>query len=472
MSFPVALRPIRSGLARTLLSTAIVVAAVTLTPGAASATPVLTVTRGAPAVSTTFTTATAGEGILDVTVSAPGVSWGTAGSESAVVSLSVDGRYQSDIVVMSSAPVARSLALGSLSAGTHTLGAVFSADRSPAGAQSATLDVTAVRVITSLEADYTALAHEPILYGRELSKSTPFANATTDTPLLAWHEATASSTPGNTILEYSVVWSNEDGGTAPPALMARWGRTTDIEWIYRVEVDANGVTVPGTAVFQGANHATKSFAGALEGAHPILETCTANNNVCDTKVNDPMRFALDTAQTRVATRARESLMDANPWTYWVMAQEMIREGQIESSSDPATSALGDQRAYLYIEIKKQTEGPNSGNSWVGVAIGVRLKSDRSVLYRSDHSTSGWAIQRDVPAATTVELPVGTTAADIASIEAIRTTSGSKDSGVSVTMTAVNRALLLNMGYFPQASFVTWNGPVSLSPSSPTAVLWP
>jgi hypothetical protein len=455
-----------------LLSAFIVVAALTVLPAVANSAPTLTVVRGAPAVSATFAAATTGEGILDVTVSAPGVSWGTVGSESAVVSLSVDGRYQSDIVVMSSTPTPRSVSLGSLSSGTHTLSAIFATDRSPAGAQSATLDVTAVRVVGTTDPNYVPLAHAPILYGRELSKKIPFANAITDTPLLAWHEATAAPTPGDTVLEYSVVWSNEDGGTAPPALMARWGRTTDIEWIYRVEVDANGLTVPGSAVFQGANHATKSFGGNLEGDHPILETCTANNNVCDTKVNDPMRFALDAEQTRAPARSRESLMDANAWTYWAMAQEMIREGQVESPSDPATSALGDQRTYLYVEFKKQTQGPNAGNSWVGVAIGVRLTGDPGQLYRSDHLTSGWAIQRDLPAATTIELPTGTTAADVASIEAIRTTSGSKDNGVAVTVTAIDRGFFLDAGYLPQASFVEWNGSANLTPASPTAVLWP
>ena len=465
-------RSISVRLAHLLLPLVVGAATVSLVPIAAGAAPVLTVVRGAAAVSTTFTAATAGEGVLDVTVSAPGVSWGTAGAESAVASLSVDGRYQSDLVVTSATPVARSVALGSLSAGQHTLSAVFASDRSPAGAQSATLDITGVRVVAAADPSYAALAHAPILYGRMLSKKTPFENATTDTPLLAWHESTAASTPGDTVLEYSVVWSNEDGGTSPPALMARWGRTTDIEWIYRVEVDANGVTVPGTGVFQGANHATKSFGGTLEGAHPILQTCTSNNNVCDTKVSDPMRFALDAEQTRVATRARESLMDANPWTYWVMAQEMIREGQVESPSDPATSALGDQRTYLYLEIEKQTEGPNDGSSWVGVAIGVRLQADPSILYRSDHSTSGWAIQRDLPAATTVELPAGTTASDIASIEAIRSTSGRKDTGAAVTMTAINRGFFLDAGYIPQASFVTWSGSVTLTQSTPTATIWP
>jgi hypothetical protein len=46
-------------------------------------------------------------------------------------------------------------------------------------------------------------------------------------------------------LQYSIIWSNEDGGTNTPQLMARWGRSTDIEWIYRVEVDQNANRVPG-----------------------------------------------------------------------------------------------------------------------------------------------------------------------------------------------------------------------------------
>jgi hypothetical protein len=429
----------------------------------------LTVVRGGADTSTTVTLASAGEAIVDLTVSAPGVSWASAGSESAVVSLSVDGRYQSDLVVTSDQPTARTVAVGFRSAGPHTLSAHFAADRSPAGATSAKIVVDAVREMTVTDPAYVAMANAPILYGRQLTKSTPFANATTDTPLLAWHEATAAATPGNTVLEYSVVWSNEDGGTAAPALMARWGRTTDIEWVYRVEVDSNAQPVPGTEVFQGANHATKPFGGTYEGAHPLLQTCTSNNNMCDSKVTDPMRFALDAEQTRVTTRARESLMDANPWTYRVMAQEMVREGQVEVPSDPATAAMGDQRTYLYVELKKQTGGANDGNSWIGVALGVRLVGDPT-LYRSDHLTAGWAIQRDLPAATTVELPAGTTPANIAQVVAIRTPSGSKDTGAAVTVTSINRGFFLDATYTPQASFLSWTGSVTITQASPTAVL--
>ncbi len=41
-------------------------------------------------------------------------------------------------------------------------------------------------------------------------------------------------------LRYSVVFSNEDGGTPPDRLMATWGRLTDLEYVYGVELDADG----------------------------------------------------------------------------------------------------------------------------------------------------------------------------------------------------------------------------------------
>ena len=37
-----------------------------------------------------------------------------------------------------------------------------------------------------------------------------------------------------------MIFTNEDGGTATDRLMATWGRTTDIEYVYGAEVDAQG----------------------------------------------------------------------------------------------------------------------------------------------------------------------------------------------------------------------------------------
>jgi hypothetical protein len=423
--------------------------------------------RGAHAHSVTVTTSAAGEALLGLTASAPGADWSKPGKESAVVSIQVDGRYASDLVIGSAAPTSYKLALGHLDGGRHRLAFSFAGDRSPAGAQRAVLQALRVELVTPGDAGYTALRHAPVVYGRTLAElGGPFQNATTDTPLVAWHEESAATAPGHKVLEYSLVWSNEDGGTDTPALMARWGRSTDIEWIYHLEVDENGNRVPGTAVYQAPNHETLPFAGTFEGDHPLLETCTSNNNMCD-KVDGPMRFFLAADQTRPVDRAREQLMDVNPWTYQVMAKELQREGKIEQPSSPSTPAVGDQRTYLYIEVDKDTANPRQ----MGLTVGVRLRGDPT-LYRSDHGEPSWSVERDVPAATTVELPAGTTPADIAQVIAIRQPMSNPDTGASETVTAVNRTFFLDQDYLPQQSFFSWHEtPVTLTPTQPEFTLF-
>ncbi len=170
-----------------------------------------------------------------------------------------------------------------------------------------------------------------------------------------------------------MVWSNEDGGTgARRPLMAQWGRTTDIEWIYRVEVDAKGRRVAGSGVFQSPNHGTTVFRGRYDGTHPLLQTCTSNNNVCDARAlerqrqtADPMRFALSTRAVLGAAQPREHEMDINPWTYQVMGREMVREDKVDRPApDPSTAALADQRTYLYLALNhdalRRRVGPRRG----------------------------------------------------------------------------------------------------------------
>ncbi|GAB2622074.1 hypothetical protein GCM10027168_62560 [Streptomyces capparidis] len=408
-----------------------------------------------------------GEAVLTVTSRAPGVSWQTAGSESAVVSAFVDGRHATDIVIPSDRPVERSFTLGRLTAGPHQLRLRFAADRSPAGATEALLTGLRVRVHPGRTAQGLVQRHAPIMYGRDLPElGGRFQSATTDTPLLAYHEVLPAAAPGHKVLQYTVIWSNEDGGTNSPALMARWGRTTDIEWAYRVEVDAEGDRVPGTAVYQASDHRTLPFTGTYEGDRPRLETCTSNNNMCDT-VDNPMRFSLSPDQTLPAGQPREHLMDTNPWTYPVMAQEMLREGRVESPPDPATFEVGDQRTYLYIAIA-HTASPADQTGNIGLAVGVRLKG-RDTLYTSHHGVPAGSVTRDGTAATTVELPVGTGPSDIAEIVALR--SPVTETGASLSVTRVTRAFFLGEDYLPQASFAEWTGELVLTPAVPSAVVW-
>lgn len=432
----------------------------------------LTATRGQPAPTVEFVAPADGEGLVDLTVGAPGVRFDRPGAESAVLALRVDGRLAGHLVVTSQAPTRRRVALGPVTAGSHRLEIAF-VDESPAGAVSAVLDEVTPIVVPSTDPGYLTLRHAPVLYGRTNPElGSPFQNATTDVPLIAWHETQTATVPGNTVLEYSVVWSNEDGGTNSPALMARWGRTTDIEWIYRVEVDPAGEVVPGTAVFQGANHATTPFTGTYERDHALLQTCTSNNNLCQYQAGptaSPMRFHLAYGDTRPAQRAREYLMDRNPWTYQVMAWELLREGRVEVPSDPATPEVGDQRTYLWVEVDKDTLRTIPGER-AALAVGVRLFGDPTV-YRSDHGNPSWAIDRDLPAATTVELPESTTAADIEAIEVHRL-GLAPETSTAIRVTDLERAFFLDADYLPQASFASWHGEVVLQPGAETATVWP
>jgi hypothetical protein len=428
------------------------------------------VRRGEGAVRIPLRTRQAGEALVDVAAAAPGTDWSTAGAESAVVSIFVDGRYVTDLVVSGDTPTGRQFALGHLRAGAHLVQLRFAADRSAPASTRAVLSQLRVRTYPKASSDYLALRYAPVVYARTNPElGSPFQNAITDTPLLGWHEATPADTPGHTRLTYSVVWSNEDGGTDTPALMARWGRSTDIEWVYSVEVDEHGRRVAGSDYYQAADHQILRFAGRYEGDHALLQTCTANNNMCDTS-NGSMRFFLSSLQTRPADKAREYLMDINPWTYRIMAKEMLREHKIEPPSPVAalTPEVSDQRNYLYTVVTKQTAAFNDGDSWVGVAIGVRLRNGST--YLSNHQVPDWSIQRDIPAATTVELPAGTTVADIVEVTAQRVVSGT-DTGARVDVTSIGRGFFLGRDYLPGASFLSWNGDLTLTPDQPSATIW-
>ena len=92
-------------------------------------------------------------------------------------------------------------------------------------------------------------------------------------------------------------------------------------------------------------------------------------------------------------------------------------------------------------------------------------------YSSDHLVPDWSINRDVPAATTVELPIGTTPADVASVSVRRVPIGPTDNGSTLTVTDIDRAFLLGTDHLPQPSFVEWHGATQLTATAPSAELW-
>ncbi len=430
---------------------------------------------------TTFVAKKGGEALLDLTASAPGTDWGKAGSESAVVTVTLDGKYNQDVVLFAGEQsFTYQLALGTVSPGRHTVEVAFNKEKSPAGATGAQIHSLSTQVVSAKDPAALAYQYSPILYGRDLPEIPgQYENNYTDVPLIMYHTTSTDPASGNTTIEYTVIWSNEDGGTNTPALMARWGRSTDIEWIYRVTLDPQNKIV--SEFYQAPNHATLPFTGAKEGNHPLLQTSTSNNNL--TQVTDPAissgyRFFMDPSQTLPDNRAREVVMDENPWSYQIMAKELVREGKIEANPKPSTPEVSDQRNYLYIEIDKDTTyaTPPAPGTWVGTAVAVKLEGDHR-WYTSNHDIPDWSIQRDIPAATTVELPPGTTANDIEAIKvfAVPVDSNPNDtmpapSDYTIHFTDVNRAFFLDSNYLPGSSFIDWSGDVVLTPQNPEAIV--
>ncbi|WP_030441577.1 hypothetical protein [Actinoplanes subtropicus] len=92
------------------------------------------------------------------------------------------------------------------------------------------------------------------------------------------------------------------------------------------------------------------------------------------------------------------------------------------------------------------------------------------VYLSNHVDPTWSIQRDIPAATTVELPAGSTLDDIAAVSVHRVVVGT-DTGAPVDVTQLGRGFLLGSDYLPGPSQLNWTGDVELTASAPSAVVW-
>jgi hypothetical protein len=422
--------------------------------------------RGGASVRLAFDAPHRGETLLYVNVRAPAVDWAKLGAECALITISIDGRHASDLVVLSERKTTRGIALGHLDPGPHVVRFHFS-DRSPRGATRVTIDDPFVVHATEGSEEEIALRHAPIIYGRSLPElGGPLQNTFTDAPVIAWHGNAIASGDGRAI-EYSALWTHEDGGTDGNALMARWGRTTDIEWVYRVEVDERGDRIPGSAVFQGTGHEERAFQGAFEADHPVLQTCT-DNNMVDDRVDGELRFFLAADETLDAGRARESVMERHPWIHAAMAGELSREGRLHSWNGPEDPSLGDARGYLYLEF----DAPplrGAGSTEPLFAIGVRLVGDRQI-YRSDRGLAELAISARGPQSTAVRLPPGIHAEDIEEVSLHRVGGVNHRAG-DIVVSDIMRMFLLDASYQPRRIRMRFPLPVRIGSLRRKAVLW-
>jgi hypothetical protein len=194
--------------------------------------------------------------------------------------------------------------------------------------------------------------HDRLRFAPRLWLRADTVGEATDVPLLAYVEE--DTVGGQRRLRYTVVFSNEDGGTPTRALLARWGRATDIEMAYEVVLASDGSVA--SERFQGTDHDLRTFKGRRVGAHPVLLVATLNNVFLDRGRSGAL---VSTVPTQVPPDAgtRESIMDTRPWTYRVMAKELEREGKIAPGrGQKRDQVVDDPRRYVYLEARLRLEG--------------------------------------------------------------------------------------------------------------------
>lgn len=394
--------------------------------------------RPEAAFETTFTVDTAGEGLLDLSARVPGADWELAGRESATVRMWVDGQYNQDVVlVMGETPHTYRLAVGALKPGVHTLRVERFAPFSAPGLLEIQIEGGSVTVVPPEAPDYDAFANAPIL----VSRKTPHL---TDALLYMYYERHALE-GGRSQLKYTPVFTNEDGGTATRALMARWGRTVDIDWAFSQYRGAQGRVEAET--YQGFLHFSRTFRGRRDGSHPLLQIAS-DNNIFSDGIDGPLRFRpAPHLQFDPAASAREETVDHHPWAYPLMVKELFRERK--SARDfynaPALKdgAIADPRRFLFVEFAQRSDGR-------GVAAGVKLKGMADV-FSSNRGDKGLQAKRDGWCRVAIELPRPVGLDDIERLELTGLGGG------EAVVTGVRRVMVLNTEFQPTYLPIAWEG---------------
>jgi len=393
-----------------------------------------------PLASETFNLREALEVGLEIEARSPDASWSRKGSEAAALLVYVDGVYNQDLLLWAGdEPFQYRVMLGRLSRGKHTVSVALHPARSAAGARRA--EVKSLRPLLfaagargkgGMDVEQLALSFSPILYARPNT-----IDRFTDIPVLMYYEILREEAPADLIVRYTAIFTNEDGGTQTAALMARWGRATDIEWVYQIRVRNHKII---EETYQGVEHETKSFNGTrTAGRHPLLAVASDNNNFSDLACST-VRFAPLPIRARLETATRESVMDMYPQTYRVMTEELQREKRI-SDTPTDINTIADPREYLYIEATSEQEGAT-------LAFDVKV-AGQSKLFASDMGEPRLRIDRSGYFRTAVRLPKNVSPGAVETVTA-RCAANSKPAAERrCTHLKVVRVLMLDQNHMPR-----------------------
>ncbi len=309
-----------------------------------------------PLASAALTLATPGDAVVTLTVTDSQLPAVTA------LDIAVDGEVRTTVLMFGKVghPGAYTALLHALPAGKHSV----VAQPSPYWAWPAAAAAPALTVAAAPQS--IVIARAPALWVRADTIGTA-----TDLPLLMYAEDMRVN--GTGVLRYSVIFSNEDGGTATPALLARWGRTTDIEMMYEEEWRDGRMM---TARYQAPDHKVIGYQGAREGEHTSFVDATLNNVFLD-RGRTAVRVTMVPLLVDLESATRESVMDKQPWTYRRMAAELVEEGK--------SAVYGDVRDYLYVDAKLTLEE---------AAVAAAAKGTDGIWRSSDRGLKELAVDRN------------------------------------------------------------------------------
>ena len=406
----------------------------------------------APLAGTDFATSVAGEGVATITAACERCDWGVEGREAATVRITVDGRYSQHLILARGDTESKyRVTLGRIAAGTHRIEVANDAALSAKGIGAVKVSSISVSVAPVGDDDSVALSMAPFIYARPNT-----IGKFTDVPVFMWYEVLL--VPQGRQFRYSVIFTNEDGGTKTDRLMATWGRTTDIEFIYGATLDHQGKVI--AEEFQGPGHEVPPFRGRHEGAHPLQWVSTDNNMVSEEGPTS-IRFAPAPERFELANASREVVMDAHPWTHELASKEMVREKKLREDAAAGSGAIPDPRRFVFVEACTDLQ-----NAAVAFAVRARAASGQVTWFESDRGLPQFRIVRSGCFRGAVPLPVGAAAPDAVRFKAFtlppRTEAPPPSGPVAVTLTRVNRVFMLDQSYLPMTSLFSWSGRTTLA----------
>ncbi len=386
-----------------------------------------------------FKVAAAGEAVAVIHASCDRCDWGVEGREAAAVRIFVDGKYSQHLLLARGADVADyHVTLGPIAAGDHKLRIEADPALSSPQAGAAAIARVDITVITPAGDDFVAQSMAPIVYSRPNT-----VGRFTDLPVFMWYEIVP--VPQGRQFRYSVIFTNEDGGTATDRLMATWGRTTDVEFVYGVTLNGQGTIV--AEEFQGPNHEVPAFRGKHEGAHPLQWVSTDNNMVSESGPTE-VRYAPAPQRFDLTNASREIVMDAHPWTYGLAAKEMVREKKLVDEAEAGSGRIPDPRRFVFVEACTELQ-----NAAVAFAVHAPDASGTGRWFDADRGLPQFRIVRAGCFRGGVPLPAGAGRPDSIRFKAYplppRANTPAPTGPSAVVLTRVNGVFTIGDNYEPR-----------------------